>query len=104
MNVRDHVDQLNAFADADSIKEFLAMMGYKGYRQDEYSCPIANFIRSKAGNSVVVEDTIQVWKEDMAIPDAEFEISTAVREFIRNFDSGFYPELDMEDDNEEFGF
>lgn len=98
MDAKSYVDQLNAFADAESVKEFLKMMGATGYRQDEMSCPISSWIGRAIGHPVITEDTISVctgpdWNYDVE----EYSISPAVREFIMNFDLGHYPELDVED-------
>lgn len=99
----DLVDQLNAFADAESVKEFLKLFGVKGYRQDEESCPISNWISKQTHCFVITTDTIKVfhsgleWAEDPEFD--EFETSTVLKSFITNFDLGHYPELDFEDED-----
>ena|ERR1051325_3806349 len=100
MDTRDLVDQLNAFADAESIKEFLKLMDVKGYPQDEESCPISNWIRRSNPDCVVTTtQTIAVYRNIYAIydPSEEYQISPAVLDFIRKFDEGLFPELEIED-------
>lgn len=103
MEAKALIDQLNAFADADSVKEYLKLMGVKGFRENEMNCPISNWIRYNTDCPVMTEDKIIVftgydWDNDVD----EFETSEAVKQFIRNFDVGDYPEL--EDEYEEFDF
>lgn len=100
MDTKSYVDQLNAFADAESVKEFLKMMGTTGYRNDEMSCPISNWVRSMTGHPVITEATISVCVgEDWNYNTEEYSLSLAVREFILNFDLGHYPELDEDSVN-----
>lgn len=101
----DLVYQLNAFADAESVKEYLKMFGVKGYRQDEMECPISQWISQQTHCSVATADTIKVfhngldWADD---PDFdEYDTSTALKTFIDNFDEGHYPELDVDPDEED---
>lgn len=100
MNAQALVDQLNAFADAESIKEYFKLIGVKGYRQDENACPISRFIGNATGCSVSTEDTIKVYTGEYDGPYdpiySEFETSAAVKDFIDQFDSGTWPELDAD--------
>src|SRR5687768_113051 len=98
MNAQALVDQLNAFEDAISIKNFFVEKGVKGYRQDEASCPISQWIGSNTNCPVSTEDTIKVFNSDNYDDAEEFETSAAVKEFIDQFDQGFYEELDIDDD------
>lgn len=99
------ITQLNAFADAESVKEFLKLMGVKGYRQDEMSCPISQWVGHLTNCAVATEYTIKVynstgpnWIDD---PE-EYSTSDAVKQFITNFDLGQYPELDADDVEEDY--
>src|SRR5688572_5995926 len=106
MNAQALVDQLNAFEDAKSIKDFFIQKGIKGYRQDENSCPISRWIGLNTNCAVTTEDTIKVYssnwddERDWYTYD-EFQTSSIVKEFIDQFDQGFYPELDVDDDDYE---
>lgn len=100
MDTKSFVDQLNAFADAESIKEFLKTMGVTGFRQDEMSCPISNWVSGMTGHPVVTEDVITVFTgHDWNYDAEEFTISKAVQDFIAKFDTGHYPELDADSHN-----
>lgn len=98
MNAIEMVDQLNAFADAESVKEFLKLMGVKGYRQDETSCPISTWIHNGTGHPTITENTIKVFHGDarFLVDYYEFDISEAVKDFITAFDLGRWPELDAD--------
>lgn len=97
-----YIDQLNAFADAESVKEFLVMMGATGFRQDEMSCPISNWVGRMTGYQVITEDRVTVcigpdWGNDDYV--YQYPLSEAVRDFIYHFDLGHYPELDEDYDH-----
>lgn len=108
LSAQNCVDQLNAFADANSVKEFLKLMGVRGYRNNSESCPISTWIGSATMREVSTEDTIKVYHRIETynfddLPFDEYEISSAVKDFIDKFDNGLFEELDIERDDEEEG-
>lgn len=94
------VETLNSFGSALELRKFLAGNGIKGWKQDESSCPISNWVHRELNSEewtcvqVVTEDKITVYKDYNDVE--EYKIGNIVNEFIRNFDDGYYPELEFE--------
>src|SRR5690349_8137473 len=95
------VQYLNSFDSAGEIVSYFASIGVKGYRQDEGSCPIAQWLSGRLGCSVSVEDKISVYCDNVYDDPAVYETSAVVKEFIDEFDRGLYPMLDAEDEDHE---
>lgn len=74
---------------ADEIALFLEEQGITGERAVTNTCPIANFVQNKSGIIVVVDAKITglIHPDDYDFT-RQFRNSTAMFDFIRDFDAG----------------
>lgn len=77
---------------ADGIADRMRALGIKGKRQDDYCCPIANFLMGKGFEEACVgESWIEVCDDDSGSEEAD--TPPAVSEFVSRFDAGVYLDL-----------
>lgn len=70
----------------------LKARGYKGFKGEPSSCPVANYLYGETNVSVLIDT------DGCVLPDIEdmptFDTPSAVAKFIHEFDHGAYPELE----------
>lgn len=81
----------------DEIAQALKRRGIKGYKGVFDSCPIANFVSKKVDvDNICVEGDILTFEERM--DEYEFHVRIPnrepIRQFISNFDNGYYDFLE----------
>lgn len=73
---------------ASQVADTLRAQGITGRPGQTSSCPVANYLRRRFGDDVVVrEDSIRVGATSVVTP-------STVYEFVWNFDHEFYPDLE----------
>ena len=86
--VTEALDQLGEM-EPDEIAKFLLERGHKGARGASMLCPLALYLTSINGKVAVLSATVCAGGEEPML--APLPIS--VREFVRGFDDGRYPQL-----------
>ena len=99
------IAKLNALGDTgNAVAVSLRKLGIKGRRDDGCACPLANYVSVCIGLTpgvpprwiTVTPGIIQI--SAAAFGEREVIVTTQPwREFISNFDSGDYPDLDLEE-------
>lgn len=100
MEARYAMDKLNSFESADKIAEFFKSRGVRGDVQDEFSCPITNWVSDVTGMTVTTAEVVTVFGYKIGEEPEVFELSTAARAFIELFDEGNYEFLETYYDDE----
>jgi hypothetical protein len=76
---------------ADGIAERMRALGIKGQVQDDFCCPIANFLTSRGFEDAMVgEEWIEVCEDSGS---EQGDTPPAVAEFVRRFDTLAWPDL-----------
>jgi hypothetical protein len=80
----------------DDVARSLRLLGVNGKRRNEYKCPVAVAINEHANGwgGIRVTSYGSLTYKDCQIMDPQ--TTDAVRQFVKNFDSGMYPELDSD--------
>lgn len=90
----DAIVNLYSFSTADGIARFFASKGIKGDRNILESCPISQYTATTASVEVETNDSgICTSRLDSPRRKVSFPLSSAMKDFIENFDAGLYPEL-----------
>ena len=92
------IDKISGFETADEIAKCLKENNVKGYRQIAYSCAISAYF-TDLGDKVISSSTCFLDVEIRLNNGERFNIlcTNALGDFIGRFDSGYYPELEHED-------
>jgi hypothetical protein len=92
------MEKLSWMENAAEIAEHLTREGIKAVRNDPRSCAVARYLQMNTGyTATVVSDSVAVHSRTGRC--ALMENSSVVKDFIKNFDDGMYPDLEMRDDN-----
>lgn len=94
------VNHLNSLETEDLIAEFLLSKGAKGDLQDGESCVITNYILGETDAIGCTTTETEIIVEDDNYYPHSFETTGPVHNFIKMFDSGYYPDLIDERMNE----
>lgn len=87
---------LNALGnDPDSVAKRLVQLGHKGFIGEGDNCPLANYLGSNLGCRVFVDEN------DVTIHHNFYAHTEATQEFVTKFDSRRYPELVLEENEDE---
>jgi len=89
-NIQEVVNVL-AECTPDEIRDLLVFIACKGKPRHACACPVANYINKFTGEIVIVSGLA------ISLPERSVWIETPanVRTFIKAFDNGHYPELDI---------
>lgn len=95
--LRTYVDMLNHMTE-DQIHDLMVLNNVKGYRAITNRCPLANYLKLKTGETVLVFEDSFEWgvRADVMTgfpPGQCLPASESVASFVMNFDAGKYPEL-----------
>lgn len=74
--------------DGDAVAEHLKTLGVTGVPKDGHACPIYNYLRA---NDIALA---AVDIESIDFDDGWMDTPPAVRDFIEDFDDGYFPELE----------
>jgi hypothetical protein len=89
-------------ATPDEVSATLLAAGHRGVRDNTWSCPIAEYLRSHGAADVQVEpDRVELdWDSaDSGINDwVSVRLPPAARAFVISFDAGAYPDLVLPDE------
>jgi hypothetical protein len=75
---------------ADGIADRMRALDIKGRRQDDFCCPIANWLIGKGFEDPMVGEE---WCEALDDDPTQTDTPPAVAEFVRRFDAGVYLDL-----------
>ncbi|MGH7485014.1 MAG: hypothetical protein ACREMY_05315, partial [bacterium] len=96
-SARPILERLDALGSAMSIANFLSNEGIAGYKESAVLCPLAVYLTRETGKEWVVgTDTVRAsLYNDSPYPviRPDIPIGVHVRQFIRLFDAGVYPDL-----------
>lgn len=92
-------DKLAQFETPNELAEYLKTQGFVGRRSQVYSCPIANYMKTLTEFEFAV-DTFRI---DHWASRTKFITTTAIRDFVTLFDSGYFPELETYEENYDEG-
>jgi hypothetical protein len=91
-SVLDVVNELRVLGSARKIADLLAEADIAGIKHVPQACPIAIYIEKRTGEQVSVgEDHIFIGKVMVTA-----NVYGPIHQFVREFDKGLYPELEME--------
>lgn len=96
--------------DVEDIRAYLNTLGLKGIRKNGRSCVLAEYFKRITHKSAEVGHKIEVWSGDkfqaFSLPSTldyeTYDIPDKLRDFIRAFDNGHFPELDLDGTREPF--
>jgi hypothetical protein len=86
----DRLEEM-AGADSDIVARRLIDRGAHGRKGNERDCVLARFLRGRCGVPVTVYGDRAYW------PTGERALSPVLRDFVAEFDDGWYPELEGEE-------
>lgn len=92
------VDKLNSMASAAEIAEFFEQEEIQGVRKVASRCAVSVFLQGKTGQTVVSGpgDALgQARLENGKFAQERAIFKPVITEFIRRFDMGLYPKLDL---------
>lgn len=103
-NAREIIADLSAKGDCNAIAAYLERIGITGNTSEEYTCPIANYLKSQLASAYSISvsgDEIVIHNGRDGAEDESITPPANIKEFITNFDNGEYPELQTMDDDDE---
>lgn len=85
---------------AAEVRHFFSLKGVKGTTAGYTTCPIAVWLRRETGDfwGVDTQAARKGVRDFLDEPIEEVELPLVLRDFMYNFDEGFYPDLVSEDD------
>lgn len=94
-------DKLAGFQTADEIAEYLQHEGIKAYQQAGDSCAISVYMNNLTGQKVFTGGQTMFLNPpsmrdgciDLSESEDHHPLSSPMKQFITNFDSGLYPDL-----------
>lgn len=94
-------DKISCFESPEELKDYFVGEQVFGVRKRAFSCPIAIWMANTTGKHTSVAGTIRVGVEPWAYhyigeADADFYHTRTTLAFVKAFDQGLYPELDVE--------
>ena len=99
-NLDDPADQLRSAvhglgATVQAIGHTLKVCGCLGRPLDCDQCPVARYLERQLPGIVIVTDLNVAWMPPGAARWIETELPAQVTCFVRRFDAGFFPELEV---------
>lgn len=94
-------NKLAQFQTEQELAEFLIEHNCKGNIEEPEHCPIAEYFSREAEVRAFVGETVDIYDKGKTRPSVTFAHTRAMRCFINRFDAGWWPELELQEVNNE---